>query len=130
MIYSKNNPPKGKMESISAPIWANPSHAEEVRVDPSKARTMSEIINRYTAGVIPREVNNGEIEYDKDPSEFSSDEIDSIFDSEDCMGADIIDINEYKDVQEQVARRIEKNRSTFAEVLRKHSKSKDESTEE
>lgn len=119
MIYSKRNPPKMMYESSVKPEWANPKHAEEVRVNPSLARTVRDIVNRYTVGVEPRTVPGTEPDFPKDPSEFTDEESNFLFDQRDSMSAECIDINDHFYVQEQTCQEIAAARSFTSEVLRK-----------
>lgn len=123
MIYKKTNAPTHMLESLEVPVWANPSHAEEVRVDPSKARTVQDIMNRYGAGVVPREVDNGSPELNVETRDMTMSDADHIFDQPDFNSANSVDYNDHEYIQDSISQKIEESRSSALEVLRKYSES-------
>lgn len=111
MIYTKTNFHL-RYEDSHAPKWAREEHAEEVRVRPEFAQSMGQIMKRFTQGNIPEHHDNGIADLDTDTQSLTADHTTALYNQFDPMGANVIDMNDYVDLEESFSSAVERSRAT------------------
>lgn len=87
---------KFKGEHVVEPTWLNEEHAELVRVKPDFNFSMSQILQRFQAGIQDVGAIVGKPDLPVDPNQIPFDDVDTILDMSDIMDTNI---NELPDVE-------------------------------